>query len=213
MTLIRKIARPLLGAHFIYGGVEALRNPDETAQELSPALDELASLVPQAEQLAAKPKLTAQVLGGVQVAAGAALAIGKFPRLAAFTLAGVHKLNSYAEFRAAPLENPGDEIAQRKTLLKNVSILGGLGLAIVDLAGKPSLSWRAEHLSKQAKKKSTRFGEKTAKWAEDLGDDATKTLKAWEKDAKKNFQKAEKQAKKAVRAAAAEGQKAKGKVS
>lgn len=213
MTLIRKIARPLLGASFIYGGVSSLRHPDEAAEELSPALNDIASYFPQAEAVAAKPRLTAQVLGGVQVAAGAALAIGKFPRLAALTLCGVHKVNSYAEFRSAPLEAEGDEIAQRKTLLKNLSIAGGLSLAVVDLAGKPSLSWRAEHISKQAKKKGTKFGEKTVKWAEDLGDDASSTLRAWERDAKKSFKKAEKQAKKAVKAAAAEAEKVKGKVS
>lgn len=213
MTLIRKIARPLLGASFIYGGVNSLRHPDEAAEELSPALEDIAGYFPQAEALATKPKLTAQVLGGVQVAAGAALAIGKFPRLAALALCGAHKLNSYAEFRSAPLEAPGDELAQRKTLLKNLSIAGGLGLAIVDLAGRPSLSWRAEHISKQAKKKGAKFGEKTVKWAEDLGDDASSTLKAWERDAKKSFKQAEKQAKKAVKAAAAEAQKAKDKVS
>ncbi|NDK32321.1 DoxX family protein [Nesterenkonia haasae] len=213
MTLIRKIARPLLGATFIYDGVEKLRNPDEAAQELSPALDELAGLVSQADQLAAKPRLTAQVIGGVQVAAGVSLAFGKFPRVAALTLCGVHKLNSYAEFRSAQLQAAGDEVAQRKTLLKNISILGGLSLAVVDLDGKPSLGWRAEHISKRAKKKGAKFGDKTRKWAEDLGDDATSALTAWEKDAKKNFKKAEKQAKKAVKSTTAEARKAKDKVS
>ncbi|TLP94065.1 DoxX family protein [Nesterenkonia salmonea] len=213
MTLIRKIARPLLGATFIYDGVEKLRNPDEAAEELSPALDEIAGFFSQADQLAAKPRLTAQVLGGVQVAAGVALAFGKCPRVAALTLTGAHKLNSYAEFRSAQLQSAGDEVTQRKTLLKNISILGGLNLAVVDLDGKPSLGWRAEHISKRAKKKGAKFGDKTLKWAEDLGDDATSTLTAWEKDAKKNFKKAEKQAKKAVKSAAAEAQKAKDKVS
>ncbi|NLS10291.1 DoxX family protein [Nesterenkonia sp. MY13] len=213
MTLIRKFARPLLGSSFIYNGVERLRNPDEAAEELSETLNEIASVVPQAESLAAKPKLTAQVLGGVQIAAGTALAIGKFPRLAALTLCGVHKLNSYAEYRSAPLETEEDVVAQRKTLLKNISLLGGLGIAAVDLAGKPSLSWRAEHISKRAMKKGNKFGEKTVKWAENLGDDAANTLKAWEKDAKKGFKKAEQQAKKAAKAAAKEAEKAKDKVS
>ncbi|RJN33060.1 DoxX family protein [Nesterenkonia natronophila] len=212
MTLIRKIARPLLGATFIYDGVEKLRNPDEAAEELSPALNDISGFVSQAEQVAAKPRLTAQVLGGVEVAAGVALAVGKFPRIAALALCGAHKLNSYAEFRSADLQSPGDEVAQRKTLLKNISILGGLGFALVDLNGKPSLAWRAEHISKRAKKQGTRFGDNTRKWAEDLGDDASKTLSTWEKDAKKSFKKAEKQARKAVRSATAEAKKAKDKV-
>lgn len=194
MTLIRKVARPLLGASFIAGGVERLRRPEEASQQLQSTLDEIASVLPQAESVASNPKLAAQVLGGVQVAAGAALSVGKFPRLAALTLCGVHKLNSYAEFRSAPLDDEKDVATQRKTLLKNISILGGLSLASVDLAGKPSLSWRAEHLSKQAQKKGAKFKDKTAKWADELGSDATSALKSLEKDAKKNFRKAERDA-------------------
>ncbi|TLP77379.1 DoxX family protein [Nesterenkonia sphaerica] len=213
MTLIRKFARPLLGATFIYDGVEKLRNPDEAAEELSPALNDISGFVPQAEQLSANPRLTAQVLGGVQVAAGLALAVGKFPRVAAFALSGAHKLNSYAEFRSAELQSPGDEVVQRKILLKNIAILGGLSFALVDLNGRPSLAWRAEHISKRAKKQGTRFGDNTRKWAEHLGDDAAKTLSSWEKDAKKSFKKTEKQARKAVRSAAAQANKAKDKVS
>lgn len=213
MTLIRKFARPLLGASFIAGGVERLRHPEDASAELEQTLQEIASVVPQAEVLTEKPKLTVQVLGGVQIAAGVALAVGKFPRLAAVTLCGVHKLNSYAEFRSAPLETEKDVTAQRKTLLKNISILGGLGIAAVDLAGKPSLSWRAEHISKQAKKKGLKFGDKTVKWAEDLGSDAAGTLKSLEKNAKKSFTKAEKQARKSVKSAVKEAEKAKDKVS
>ena len=209
MTLIRKVARPLLGASFIANGVERLRRPEEVGQELQPSLDEIASLVPQAESVASNPKLAAQVLGGVQVGAGALLAIGKFPRLAALALGGVHKFNTYAEFRSASVNTAQEVADQRKTLLKNVSILGGLSLAAVDSAGKPSLAWRAEHLAKRAQKKGANFGEKTTKWAEDLGDDAANTLKAFEKDAKKSFQQAEQQARKAAGKAAKEAQKVK----
>ena len=207
MTLIRKVARPLLGASFIAGGVDRLRRPDEASEHLQTTLDELASVLPQAEQVAANPKRTAQMLGGVQVGAGALLAIGRCPRLAALALCGVHKLNSYAEYRSATVETQEDVAAQRATLLKNVSILGGLGLAIADLAGKPSLGWRAENLSKRAQKKGTKFGEKTVKWAEELGDDAAETLKTFEKDAKKSFRRAESQAKRAVAQATKEAQK------
>lgn len=213
MSLFRKVARPLLGASFIAQGVGRLRNADESGSQLEPVLEEITSIAPQAEAVGKNPKTTALVLGGAEVAAGAALALGKFPRLAAAVLAGTHILESYTEYRTAPLDSPEDVTSQRKTLLKNLSILGGLGLASVDLAGKPSLTWRAEHISKQAKKKGTKFGQKTVKWAEDLGEDAAGQLKALEKDAKKGFKKAEKKAKKAVNQAAKEAEKAKNKVS
>lgn len=198
MSLIRKVARPLLGASFVANGVDRLRNTEEAAEKLEPTLEEIGSLIPQAEPLTSNPKRTAQVLGGVEVAAGLALALGRFPRLAAVSLCGVHKFNTYTDYRVAKLDDVSDLSAQRTTLLKNISILGGLCLAAVDLDGKPSLAWRAEHIAKQSKKKGTKFRDKTIKWAENLGDDAVKTAKALEKDAKKNFSRAEKDAKKAI---------------
>ena len=108
MSLIRKVARPLLGASFIAGGIDRLRNSEEATEQLEPTLQEIVSYLPQAEFLTSNTKLTVQVLGGVQVAAGAALALGKFPRLAALTLCGVHKFNSYAEYRSAELETEED---------------------------------------------------------------------------------------------------------
>ncbi|WP_022872349.1 DoxX family protein [Nesterenkonia alba] len=212
MSLVRRIARPLLGATFIADGVDRLRNADEAAEQLEPTFEEIASVVPQAEVVTSNPQLAVRVIGGVEVVAGTLLAIGRFPRLSALVLCGVHELSAYNEYRTAELNTPEDVAAQRRTLLKNVAILGGLGLAVVDLAGKPSLSWRAEHISKQAKKKGAKFGEKTVKRAEELGDDAAKQLKALERDAKKQFKKAEKQATKAAQSAAKEAQKAKKKV-
>lgn len=207
MSLIRKVARPLLGAGFIADGIDRLRNTEEAADRLEPTLEELGSLVPQAEVITSDPRRTVQVLGGIEVVAGVALAIGKCPRIAAFTLMGMHKVNSYVEMRAAGLDSVEDLTAQRDTLLKNLAILGGLGLAVADLAGKPSLSWRAEHLAKQSKKKGAQFRDKTYKWAEEFGDDAVKTAKAFERDAAKSFKRAEKEAVKAISAAAKEGKK------
>ncbi|GAB3846195.1 DoxX family protein [Nesterenkonia populi] len=209
MSLVRKAARPLLGAVFIANGVDRLRNAEEAAEQLQPTADEIASMVPQTGAVAQNPKLTNYVLAGVEVTAGAALSIGKLPRLSALVLAGVHTLESCVEYRTAPLETPEDVTAQRKSLLKNLGILGGLGLAAADLAGKPSLTWRAEHIAKTAKKKGANFGERTIQRAEDLGDDAAKQLKSLEKDAKKQFKAAEKKASKTAQSVAKEAEKAK----
>lgn len=207
MSLFRKVARPLLGSSFIANGVDRLRNTEEAAEKLEPVLSEIGSVLPQAEAAASNPKRAAQVLGGVEVAAGLALALGKFPRLAAFSLLGVHKLNTYTEYRTAQLSSVEDLSSQRTTLLKNASILGGLTLAFVDLNGKPSLAWRAEHISKQSKKKGAKFRDKTLKWAEELGDDAAKAAKTLEKDAKKQFKRAERDAVRAVSKVARESKK------
>src|SRR5699024_3924598 len=74
---------------------------------------------------------------------------------------------------------------------------------------KPSLAWRAENLSKRAQKKGAKFGDKTVKFAEDLGDDAAQAMKSWEKEAKKSFRKAELHAKRAAAQMSREAHKAK----
>ncbi|WP_168198563.1 DoxX family protein [Nesterenkonia sp. NBAIMH1] len=208
MSLVRKAARPLLGAVFIANGVDRLRNADEAAEQLKPVTEEVASIVPQAEAAAQNPKMANYVIAGVEITAGTALAIGKFPRLSALALAKVHALEAYAEYRTASLETSDDVTAQRKSLVKNLGILGGLGLASVDLNGKPSLAWRAEHIAKSSKKKGARFGEKTVKRAEGLGADASKALKSLENDAKKQFKAAEKKASQTARSAAKKAEKA-----
>lgn len=207
MSLIRKVARPLLGAGFIADGIDRLRNTEDAAKKLQPTLDEIGALLPQAEVVTAHPRRTAQVMGGVEIAAGLALATGRCPRLAALALVGAHKVNSYVEMRAAGLTSVEDLNAQREGLLKNLAILGGLGLAVVDRDGNPSLAWRAEHLAKQSKKKGAQFRKKTYQWAEDFGDDAVKSAKAFERDAAKSFNRAEKEAVKAITQAVKQGKK------
>ncbi|WP_258935037.1 DoxX family protein [Nesterenkonia pannonica] len=187
--------------------MDRLRNADEAAEQLKPVTEEVASIVPQAEAAAQNPKMANYVIAGVEIT-GTALAIGKFPRLSALALAKVHALEAYAEYRTASLETSDDVTAQRKSLVKNLGILGGLGLASVDLNGKPSLAWRAEHIAKSSKKKGARFGEKTVKRAEGLGADASKALKSLENDAKKQFKAAEKKASQTARSAAKKAEKA-----
>src|SRR3712207_5626299 len=84
MTLVRRVARPLLGSAFVTGGVDALRNP----QPLEPAAEPVAE--PVARQLPYLPEDTEQLVkinAAVQVVAGSLLSIGKLPRLSALALA------------------------------------------------------------------------------------------------------------------------------
>ncbi len=56
------------------------------------------------------------------------------------------------EWRSADISSKEGRDARRKQLLKNVTLTGGVLLASVDTAGKPSLAWRAEHLAADARK-------------------------------------------------------------
>lgn len=142
MSFVRTFARPLFASSFIAAGVERIRQADDTAQQLGGVLRPVANAVPQLND-----KLLARTLGGVQLGAGALLALGKMPRLAGFLLAITSTLNSAAEFSAANTTTPEGRQWQRTQLLKNISLTGGVLLASVDTAGKPSLAWRAEHLA------------------------------------------------------------------
>jgi uncharacterized membrane protein YphA (DoxX/SURF4 family) len=148
MSFVRFLARPMLASSFVLAGMDKLKNADDTATQLSPLLRRAAESLP----FQADEKVLARVIGGTQVGAGVCLALGKASRLAATVLAVISALNGYVEWRSADISSKEGRDARRKQLLKNVSLTGGVLLASVDTAGKPSLAWRAEHLAADARK-------------------------------------------------------------
>ncbi len=148
MSFVRFLARPMLASSFVLAGMDKLRNADDTAEQLSPLLRRAADSLP----FQTNEKVLARVIGGTQVGAGVCFALGKSARLAATVLAVISALNGYVEWRSADISSKEGRDARRKQLLKNVSLTGGVLLASVDTAGKPSLAWRAEHLAADARK-------------------------------------------------------------
>ncbi|MBT8161071.1 MULTISPECIES: DoxX family protein [Arthrobacter] len=148
MSLVRFLARPMLASSFVIAGLDKLKNADDTAKQLSPLLRRAAETLP----FATDEKMLARVIGGTQVGAGALLALGKCSRISATLLAGISALNTFVEYRSADISTKEGRIARRSRLLKNLSLTGGVLLAAVDTAGRPSLAWRAEHLAMDAKK-------------------------------------------------------------
>ncbi len=148
MSFVRFLARPMLASSFVLAGMDKLKNADDTAEQLSPLLRRAAESLP----FQTDEKVLARVIGGAQVGAGVFFALGKSARLAATILAVVSALNSYVEWRSADISSKQGRDARRKQLLKNVSLTGGVLLASVDTAGRPSLAWRAEHFAADAKK-------------------------------------------------------------
>ncbi len=148
MFAVRFLARPMLASSFVLAGMDKLKNADDTATQLSPLLRRAAETLP----FQADERVLARVIGGTQVGAGVLFAFGKSARLAATILAVISALNSYVEWRSADISSKEGRDARRKHLLKNLSLTGGVLLASVDTAGKPSLAWRAEHLAADARK-------------------------------------------------------------
>ncbi|MBA3281057.1 MAG: DoxX family protein [Acidimicrobiia bacterium] len=91
-----------------------------------------------------------KVNAAVQVGAGVLLAVGKFPRLSSAALAATIVPTTFAGHRFWEAEG-AERQAQQMHFMKNVSVLGGLILAAVDLEGRPGLGYRAKHARKEAK--------------------------------------------------------------
>jgi len=145
--LVRRLARPMLAAIFISGGVNALRNVEGHAQMASPVAEKTASMLP--GSLPTDPKQLVQIDGAVKVAAGSMLALGRFPRIASVLLAGSLVPTTLAAHRFWESTDPQDKQLQQIQFLKNIGLLGGLLLAAVDTEGKPSVGWRTRRAAHQ----------------------------------------------------------------
>jgi uncharacterized membrane protein YphA (DoxX/SURF4 family) len=142
MTLIRRIARPMLASMFVAGGFDALQDPAAkvgTAEPIAlPVARRISWLTEDTEDLV-------RINGAVQVAAGCMLAAGILPRLSAMALAASIVPTTAAGHRFWEEEEPDLRKQQRTHFLKNVGLLGGLLLAVVDTEAKPGVMWRTKH--------------------------------------------------------------------
>ncbi len=137
MTLLRAVARPMLASMFVAGGANALRHPEAHVPAAKPVTDTVKPVVNDAPSAISSlmPQDTAQMVrinGGVQVAAGLALATGRFPRLAAFVLAGTLVPPTVAGHPFWDERDPARKAEQMQHFLKNVSMAGGLLMATLD---------------------------------------------------------------------------------
>jgi len=137
MALTDFLARPLAAGIFVLGGLDSVRHPAKkvvAAEKVTASIATSTGL--SAEQLV-------QINGGVQVAAGLALATGKFARPSALILAATLVPTTLAGHRFWEEREPGAKAMQRIHFLKNLSILGGLLSMATTPGGRPSLPWKA----------------------------------------------------------------------
>lgn len=138
MPIARRLARPLLAAVFVVGGVTTLRNP----KAVTPAAEDVVKpVVDNVDQIRDTEHLVT-IDAAVKVVAGTALAFGYFPRLSALALAGSLVPTTVAGHAFWNEQDPQTRQQQQLHFLKNASMLGGLILAAVDTHGKPSVAWR-----------------------------------------------------------------------
>jgi putative oxidoreductase len=146
MTVVRRVARPMLAAVFVTGGLDALLHPAARAKIAEPMVTKLSGTLNTPND----PDLMVRANGATMLAGGTMLALGKFPRLASLVLAASLLPTTYAAHAFWTVKDPAAKTQQRVQFLKNLGLLGGLLLAAVDTAGKPGLAYRTRHAHAQA---------------------------------------------------------------
>src|SRR3954468_10128551 len=142
----------MMASMFITGGVDALRNPGPRQAAATRAGLE------NAEQLV-RANAAAMVVGGL------ALATGKLPRLSALALAGTLVPTTFV---GHPFWTETDKAARKQQQIhffKNVSMLGGLLLAVADTGGRESIPHAAGRVTRGAREKAAKATAKGAKKA------------------------------------------------
>jgi len=153
MAFSRVFARPMLASMFLVGGVNALRNPEKLGPRAEAVTEKLVPVLQRAvPMLPSDPATLVRMNGGLQVAAGAALATGRLPRLSAALLAFSLIPTTAAGHRFWEEPDPAMRAQQRNHFFKNVSMLGGLIIAAGDTEGQPGVLWRTRRAAKDARR-------------------------------------------------------------
>ena len=132
--LVRRIARPLLAAPFVFGGISTLRKPQDRVPGARPVVEKIAAAA-DAQLPVRVPKDVEQWVkadAAVKVVAGALFALGRLPRLTAVALSASIVPTTLAGHRFWEETDPQGRAAQRIHFLKNTAMLGGLVLVTTD---------------------------------------------------------------------------------
>jgi len=145
MSALRELARPMLASIFVIQGVHNFEHPEGVAPLADPIVAPLKDRIP---AMPRETKDAVRINAAIQAGAGALLALGVLPRLAALAIAGTLVPTTLAGHHYWDLNDPKERATQRVQFLKNLTMMGGLLLAVADTGGNPSLSWRRRHARK-----------------------------------------------------------------
>lgn len=125
----------MLASMFVIGGISSLRNASAKAPTAQPFADAVAPLVNAAAPqlpIEANAANLVRLNGAIHVVAGAALATGRFPRLAALTLAATMGPTTAMGHQYWNESDPQIRQNQKVHFFKNLSMTGGLLMASLD---------------------------------------------------------------------------------
>ena len=125
---LRPAARALTGSTYVLLGFDALREPGGRVDQAGPVLAAIRKVAPLPED----DELIVRGNAAVMVAGGTLLALGIAPRLSALVLACSLIPTTVAGHWYWTIEDPAVRKQQRIQFHKNVAMLGGLLLAVID---------------------------------------------------------------------------------
>jgi putative oxidoreductase len=129
MKMVRTVARPMLAAVFIAGGMDVLKNPEPRANVAKPVVERVAAVLPMSPS---DPVTAVKLNAMVHIGAGGLLAAGIMSRLAALALATSIVPTTLAAHRFWEMEDPQQRSMHRTQFLKNSAIFGGLLVVALD---------------------------------------------------------------------------------
>ena len=144
----------MLAATFVTSGIDVLHDPEPLVAEAEPVVPELASRL----GFQANTGVLVRVNAATQVVAGALLGLGKLRRLSALALMASLVPTTYVSHRFWEADDPAERAKQRSQFLKDLAVLGGLVLELVDSEGRPSLAWPSPLVGRRAAQAATAGG-------------------------------------------------------
>jgi uncharacterized membrane protein YphA (DoxX/SURF4 family) len=148
MSIVRRLARPLLAANFVVEGLDHVRHPGPRVDSARP----LASALSGPLRLPEDPEVLVRANGAAMALAGSMLAVGRLPRLSAAVLAASLVPATYVDHPFWAEKDREAKAAQRSRFLTNLGLLGGVLIASVDTEGRPGLAWRSGRAAKDARR-------------------------------------------------------------
>lgn len=161
MSVLRRVARPMLAIPFIAGGIDVLRNPDPRAKLAAPVAAKMAEVLP--VPLPSDPVQLVQIDAGLKILGGLMLATGRLPRLAALGLAASLVPTTFAGHRFWEHDDPQQRTGHRVHFGKNVGLIGGLLIAAADTGGRPSVGYAAKAAAKRSRRRAQRAAKRARK--------------------------------------------------
>ena len=158
---MRTAARAMLASVFVASGVNAVKNPANLALRAKKVTDQVGPTLQQIHpKMPTDVETLVRVNGMVHIVGGLAM-LTPARRLGAAALAASLVPTTIAGHPYWELDEPVERVQNRTHFLKNVGLMGGLILAVLDNDGKPGLPWRARHAADAAERSVRRAAQNT----------------------------------------------------